>query len=146
MKIKIGALAKMFGCPVVTVRYYEKEGLLKEPARTNSNYRLYGDEDIDRLRFIMHCRKHDISINEIRDLLKLRENPHQDCGYVHEMINRHIAGVDEKISALQNLKEELIALSKLSACEQKGNCTILRTLGASDGCSSCKQIQVSKGA
>ena len=58
MKVKIGELAKMTGCQVVTIRYYEKEGLLKRPERTERNYRLYGDEDIARLRFIRHCRQH----------------------------------------------------------------------------------------
>ena len=50
MKVKIGELAKMTGCQVVTIRYYEKEGLLKRPERTERNYRLYGEEDMARLR------------------------------------------------------------------------------------------------
>lgn len=62
MKVKIGELAKMTGCQVVTIRYYEKEGLLKRPERTERNYRLYGEEDMARLRFIRHCRQHGMSL------------------------------------------------------------------------------------
>ena len=65
MKVKIGELAKMTGCQVVTIRYYEKEGLLKRPERTERNYRLYGEEDMARLRFIRHCRQHGMSLDEI---------------------------------------------------------------------------------
>ncbi|WP_300882315.1 MerR family transcriptional regulator, partial [uncultured Desulfovibrio sp.] len=69
MKVKIGELAKMTGCEVVTIRYYEKEGLLKKPERTEGNYRIYEDDDIARLRFIRHCRQHGMSLSEIRALL-----------------------------------------------------------------------------
>lgn len=75
MKVKIGELAKMTGCQVVTIRYYEKEGLLKRPERTERNYRLYGDEDIARLRFIRHCRRHGMSLDEIRTLLVYSDHP-----------------------------------------------------------------------
>ena len=52
MKLKIGELAKKSGCPVVTIRYYEKKGLLPEPDRNGSNYRLYDEADMERLRFV----------------------------------------------------------------------------------------------
>ena len=63
--MKIGELAKKTGCQVVTIRYYEKEGLLPEPERSEGNYRLYSEADIERLRFIRHCRHHDMKLAEI---------------------------------------------------------------------------------
>lgn len=68
MEIKIGELAKRTGCEVVTIRYYEKEGLLPEPARSDGNFRLYGAAHVERLRFIRHCRSLDMSLSEIRTL------------------------------------------------------------------------------
>jgi len=52
MEIRIGDLAKRSGCEVVTIRYYEKEGLLPKPARSGGNFRLYGEAHIERLQFI----------------------------------------------------------------------------------------------
>ena len=66
--MRIGEVAKISRCPAVTIRYYEKEGLLKRPERTERNYRLYGEEDMARLRFIRHCRQHGMSLDEIRTL------------------------------------------------------------------------------
>src|SRR5690625_3792928 len=80
MPIKIGELAKRTGFTVETIRYYEKEGLLPEPARSHGNYRLYGDEHIERLRFIRHCRTLDMALSEVRILLQYRDTPYEDCG------------------------------------------------------------------
>ena len=80
MKIRIGELAQRTRCEVVTIRYYEKEGLLPAPARSSGNFRLYGDAHIERLQFIRHCRSLDMTLSEVRALLGLRDNPTQDCG------------------------------------------------------------------
>ena len=74
MEIRIGDLAKRSGCEVVTIRYYEKEGLLPKPARSGGNFRLYSDVHIERLQFIRHCRSLDMTLSEIRILLGLRDN------------------------------------------------------------------------
>ena len=62
MAYKIGELARHVGCRVVTIRYYEKEGLLRSPERTAGNYRLYDETDVERLRFIQRCRSLDMSL------------------------------------------------------------------------------------
>lgn len=79
--MKIGELARRAGCQVPTVRYYEQEGLLGAPRRTEQNYRVYGEEDVERLQFIRHCREHQISLEEIRQLLDYRDEPRRDCQY-----------------------------------------------------------------
>ena len=62
--LKIGEVAKRTGCLVETIRYYEREGLLLEPARSEGNYRLYTDIHVDRLQFIRHCRVLDMTLEE----------------------------------------------------------------------------------
>ena len=94
MEIRIGELAQRTGCEVVTIRYYEKEGLLPEPARSSGNYRLYGEEQVKRMQFIRHCRSLDMSLGEIRTLLNLWDSPTQDCGKVNALLDDHIRQVE----------------------------------------------------
>ena len=77
--LKIGELAKQTGCLVETIRYYEGEGLLLEPARSEGNYRLYTDIHVERLQFIRHCRVLDMTLEEIRSLLRFRDAPDENC-------------------------------------------------------------------
>ena len=64
--MRIGELAKRTDCPVQTVRFYETEGLLPAPARTEGNFRVYGDGHLQRLFFIRRCRAKDMTLDEIR--------------------------------------------------------------------------------
>src|SRR3546814_7885206 len=86
----IGGLAKRTESTVETIRYYEKEGLLPEPSRSDGNYRLYGEEHIERLRFIRHCRTLDMALDEVRTLLRSRDTPTEDCGDVNALLDEHI--------------------------------------------------------
>ncbi len=141
MKVKIGELAKLTGCQVVTIRYYEKEGLLHAPERNAGNYRLYGDEDIDRLRFIRHCREHGISLAEIRDLLAFRDHPAASCDWINSLIEKHIAGVDEQIASLQHLKQHLQALLQKCSGGKHGECGILESLKRGESCPYCESLR-----
>ena len=138
MDIKIGELAKRTGCRIVTVRYYEKEGLLKSPARSQGNYRLYGEHDIERLKFIMHCRRHGMSLYEVRKLLAYRDNPNADCVWVSRLIDSHVENVDEQIKSLLQLKQYLIVLqTKCSGGGSAHSCGIMKSLCNIESCS-CK--------
>lgn len=105
--MKIGELAKRVDCPVETIRYWEKEGLLPEPARTEGNYRVYGEAHLERLLFIRNCRTLDMSLDEIRQLLWLRDQPSENCGEVNYLIDDHIRHVVTRIEALQSLEDQL---------------------------------------
>ena len=83
--LKIGELAKRTGCLVETIRYYEREGLLLEPARSEGNYRLYTDIHVERLQFIRHCRVLDMTLEEIRNLLRFRDAPDENCREVNAL-------------------------------------------------------------
>lgn len=141
MPIRIGELSRLAGCPIVTIRYYEKEGLLSRPERNSSNYRVYHQSDLERLRFILHCRKHGMSLNDIRRLLYLRDNPQSECAFVHELIARQLVHVEEQIASLNNLKQELLLLQSENKCYKSGRCSILDKLQAPDNCQYCKGIR-----
>lgn len=127
--MKIGELAKKTGCKVVTIRYYEKEGLLTKPGRTDGNYRVYGIEDLERLEFIMHCRKHDMKLNEIKKLLIFRDHPQRDCTWVTDLINAHIDNVNDQIQSLEHLKYHLENLRHRCGGGQSGEtCGIMQGL------------------
>lgn len=110
MAVKIGELAKLADCQVVTIRYYEKEGLLQDPVRTEGGYRLYREADVERLKFIRHCREHGMSLAEIKTLLGLRDAPDRDCSAVGHLVDKHIEEVDLQIKSLEKLKSQLVHL------------------------------------
>ena len=133
--MKIGELAKKTGCKVVTIRYYEKEGLLAEPVRTEGNYRLYGKNDLERLDFIMHCRRHGMKLDEVKKLLAFRGHPQQDCTWVTELIAAHVKNVEEQIESLEHLKKHLLQLQHQCAGGHKGTaCGIMYSLGNPSSC------------
>ena len=129
--MKVGELAQVAQCTVETVRYYEKEGLLPAPARTAGNFREYGPEHSERLRFIRNCRALDMSHDEIRSLLRLADKPTEDCGAVNTVFDQHIAHVDERIKELSHLKEQLNGLrQRCQTAQSVDHCGILQGLAS----------------
>jgi len=116
--MKIGELARLAQCSVETVRYYEKAGLLPPPARSDSNYRHYGDAHVARLRFIRNCRTLDMTHDETRALLELIDQPGNSCRGVNRVLDEHIAHVDMRIRELNQLKQQLAALRQSCHGEQ----------------------------
>lgn len=129
--MKIGELALAAQCSVETVRYYEKEGLLAEPARSSTNYRCYSEAHVERLRFIRNCRSLDMSHNEIRALFVLMEQPANDCGSVNQLLDKHIDHVNIRIAELVQLRLQLGQLRQLCQQEQgMDDCGILQGLAS----------------
>ncbi|MDR3134522.1 MAG: MerR family transcriptional regulator [Deltaproteobacteria bacterium] len=131
---KIGKLAELADCQPVTIRYYEKEGLLEKPSRGENGYREYGQEDLERLTFIRHCRDHGIALADIKILLGLRKAPDGDCGPVDQMVNRLIAQLDEKLKSIKKLKKNLETLRGRCHGGSIANCAILKGLSDRDNC------------
>ena len=138
MPLKIGELAKATDTQVVTIRYYEKEGLLRQPERTGSGYRLYSEADVERLHFIRRCRQHGMSLDEIRDLLAFRDSPAPSCGWVNDLVERHIAKVEKQISSLQTLKAHLEALRHACSGDHSHSCGIIDSLTHGSACPCCE--------
>lgn len=109
--MKIGELAKISGCPVETIRFYENSGLLPKPPRSIGNYRLYGEEHRKALQFILHCRALDLSIEEVKELFNLKSMQASDARRAHSIIGNHILEINRKIAQLESLKTELESLS-----------------------------------
>lgn len=129
MEMKIGELARRTRCEVVTIRYYEKEGLLPEPARSGGNFRLYGDVHVERLQFIRYCRSLDMSLIEIQTLLNFRDNPNQDCSEINALLDVHIKEVKARVEALLKLESHLVLLRKrCSGARHVETCGILQEL------------------
>ena len=83
--MKIGELALASSTAIETIRYYEREGLLPAPGRTQGNFRVYEAEHLERLQFIRHCRSLDMSLDEVRVLLGFKDAPGEDCGDVNTL-------------------------------------------------------------
>lgn len=105
--LRIGELAKRTNCQIETIRYYEREGLLHAPERTDGNYRLYQDAHVERLRFIRQCRSLDMALDEIRTLLRFCDAPEKNCGEVNEMLDEHIGHVARRVAELKVMEKRL---------------------------------------
>ncbi|MCK6422472.1 MAG: Cd(II)/Pb(II)-responsive transcriptional regulator [Aquabacterium sp.] len=108
--MRIGDLAESTGTAVETIRFYEREGLIPAAQRADNNYRVYTAAHAERLAFIRHCRNLDMTLDEIRTLLRLRDAPSQDCGEVNALLDEHIGHVTHRIHELRTLQKELKAL------------------------------------
>lgn len=104
--MKIGQLAKATGTQVETIRFYEREGLLSEGARTEANYRLYAGAHVDRLAFIRQCRLLGASLEEIRTLLSFRDKP-QKSQLVGELLTVFIERAAGHLRELEQLQAHL---------------------------------------
>lgn len=124
-------LARLTGCNLETIRYYEKIAMLPDPPRTAAGYRVYGDDHISRLRFIMRARELGFSIEEIRRLLDLVDGGNQTCAEVKERTELHLADVRTKIADLRRIERVLAATSAKCSGEDVPQCPALDTLGGS---------------
>ena len=105
--MRIGELAESTGTAVETIRFYEREGLVPAAQRADNNYRVYTAAHAERLAFIRHCRNLDMTLDEIRTLLRLRDAPLQDCGEVNALLDEHIGHVTHRIRELRTLQKDL---------------------------------------
>ena len=110
-----GELARATGSDIETIRYYERAGLLPAPSRSTGNYRVYDSSHLERLTFIRRCRGLDIALDEIRALLRFKDDPAANCEGVNDLIDEHITHVTSRIHELRRLERELKALRRL--CE-----------------------------
>ncbi len=132
--LKIGELAWHTGCDVATIRYYEQAGLLPKPARSNGNFRLFGDTEVERLSLIRRCRSLDMTLKEIRVLLQFRDAPEKNCGDVNELLDEHIGHVTSRVKELRRLEKELKRLRRLCDRRQTAkHCGILNGLARDNG-------------
>ena len=127
--MKIGELSRATGTNIETIRYYERIGLLPQPAPTRANYRDYGDPHRARLTFVRHSRDLGFTIEEIRSLLDLSDDPGRDCSEADRIASRHLAQVEEKIAQLTSLRDELTRIVGRCRGGVAADCRVIEALG-----------------
>lgn len=127
--LSIGQLAKACDVNIQTIRYYERQGLLPEPERRLSGYRMYSPDYMQRIRFIKRAKELGFTLKEISDLLSLRVDRKTSCADVKKRADSKIIDMEEKIQSLQRMKSALEALA--ATCGEggpRGECPILEFL------------------
>lgn len=131
--LKVGDVAKRAAVNLQTIHFYEREGLLPKPPRTTSNYRMYSEDAVRRVRFIKRAQELGFALKDIRELLSLRATPGSRCADIRQRAIAKLRDIDEKIATLQRMRK---ALTKLTA-ECAGRrpitaCPILEALDSED--------------
>ena len=108
--MRIGELATNCNCPVETIRYYEKIGLLPAPARHANGYRSYDESHQKWLQFILRSRELGFSQDEVRRLTDLAHQQRPACAEVHELLEQHVRDVQKRVRELQRLERALVRL------------------------------------
>ena len=124
----IGELARLTGTKVNTIRFYEDIGLLRPAPRTASGRRFYDASDVQRLSFVRHGRSLGFSVDEIRSLLVLAENPERDCAEAATIARKHLQDIQARIAQLEALR---VALSEVAdSCDggRAAECRIIEAI------------------
>ena len=121
-------LARLTGCNLETIRYYENIGIMPEPPRTAKNYRAYDDTHVARLRFVMRSRDLGFTLEEIRDLLGLVDRKAGSCADVQALASRHIASVRAKIADLRRIEKVLSETVSQCTGDDVPECAVIDAL------------------
>lgn len=127
-EFSIGNLAKRTGCKVQTIRYYEQIGLMPQPGRTSGNQRFYGEAHTDRLAFIRHSRELGFSLDSVRELLTLNDDPNRSCEQADRIARAHLREVKTRIASLTVLKSELERMVRQCRRGRIAECRVIEVL------------------
>lgn len=121
--MKIGELGERCSVSAKTIRYYESIGLLDEPTRTASGYRDYGDEAVERLRFIRDAQATGLTLAEIASVLELKGAGERSCSHTLSLIEQHLASIDAQMRQLADARHELSLLADRAKALDPASCT-----------------------
>jgi Hg(II)-responsive transcriptional regulator len=128
--MRTGELAAEAGVNIQTLRYYERRGILRKPARTPSGYRQYPPDAVRLIRFIKRAQQLGFTLDEIEELLQLRDGGDGSCAEVRSAAETKIRDVDAKIAALKAVRRALATLVATCARNRERRCPILEALDA----------------
>jgi DNA-binding transcriptional MerR regulator len=103
----IGRVAADTGLSVHAIRFYERQGLLKAPLRSQGRFRIFSSQEVRDLKFIRRAQELGFSLTEIRELLVLRRTRPQACAHVRDLLTKALGRVEEKVADLARLRREL---------------------------------------
>lgn len=127
-RLSIGKVAARTGCNIETIRFYEKEGLLPPPGRTEGGHRLYTTEMVGRLVFVRRCRELGFSMAEIGQLLSLVDGDQVSCERVKDIADLHLVDIRSKIADLRKMERTLRDLSSQCSGDDVPQCPIIEVL------------------
>jgi Hg(II)-responsive transcriptional regulator len=128
--MRIGEVASRAGVHIETLRYYERRGLLPEPAREASGYRRYPDDSVQIVRFIKRAQQLGFTLDDIEDLLRLAGGGPTSCREVRALARAKIADMEQKIETLEAMRRSLIAL--VDTCHRRAGdreCPLIEEIG-----------------
>ena len=126
--MNIGEVAKSSSVSAKMIRHYESIGLIRTTSRTLSGYRQYHDRDVHLLRFIRRARDLGFSLEQIRQLVSLWDNPERASADVKRLAQAHITDLDQRIAALTDMRDTLVILAKNCHGDHRPDCPILHGL------------------
>ena len=126
--LPIGELSRQTGCKVQTIRYYEQIGLMPEPARTTGNQRRYDPRHRERLAFIRHSRELGFTLEAIRELLGLTDDPDCSCEMVDDIARTQLLQVNQRIARLSALRTELVRMLEQCRGGRIADCRVIEVL------------------
>jgi DNA-binding transcriptional MerR regulator len=127
-QMKIGELAAELRLNPKTIRYYERIGLLPDPERTSSGYRLYEEDDRARLEFILKAKRMGLTLEEVREVLSLRNDGRRPCRHVLQMVDEKLGAIEDQLRTLADLRRELLSLrdEAVDAAKREGSvCSLI---------------------
>lgn len=136
MALTISSFADSFGLKSDTLRYYERRGLLHPPQRSAAGYRLYDKEAAERLEFIRGAQRMGLRLDDIKDLLDVRDRGKCPCGHTQVLVERRVSEVDAEIKQLRAIRKALLDLKdRNEACldAPAGEWTCLTGIGKGGG-------------
>lgn len=129
---QLGEVSRSLGLNPQTLYFYERIGLIPPPQRTEAGYRLFSQSDVDRLVFISHAKSLGLSLDDIKEILALKEGQLLTCKAVYDRLNKKVQEIEDKIRQLQSLHDDLVPL--MEECKSKFDhqalayqCTVLDT-------------------
>ncbi|MEE8622708.1 MAG: helix-turn-helix domain-containing protein [Alphaproteobacteria bacterium] len=127
-RLAIGALAERTGCKVETIRYYERIGILPEPARNLGGQRRYADWHLKRLNFVRRARDLGFTLDDVRGLLRLVDEQGHGCAEVEAMARRHLDAVRARLADLRAMEAVLKETVARCAGGAVPDCPIIEAL------------------
>jgi DNA-binding transcriptional MerR regulator len=108
--LNVSGLAREAGISPHTIRYYERRGLLPVPVRSDGGYRVYDPALVDRLGFIRGAKRVGLRLDDIAELLEVMDRGQCPCGHTDGLLRRRLAEINDEITELAGVRDELTLL------------------------------------